>query len=125
MKNQNQKEKIAKKTILKVAIAIVALLVIIAIVYGSIIFINKKKRSYEIETIHDFNYYTLLKDGKTGVIDRQGNIIITPEYSTIKIPNPTKPVFICIYNYNSETGKYDIKVLNDKNEEIFKEYEES
>lgn len=124
MKNQNQKEKIAKKTILKVAIAIVALLVIIAIVYGSIIFINKKKRSYEIETIHDFNYYTLLKDGKTGVIDRQGNIIITPEYSTIKIPNPTKPVFICIYNYNSETGKYDIKVLNDKNEEIFKEYEE-
>lgn len=46
-----------------------------------------------------------------------GNIIITPQEQNIIIPNPQKPIFLCEQNGTK-------KFLNDKQEEIFTEYEE-
>ena len=41
----------------------------------------------------------------------------------IVIPNSKNDVFICTYDVNYSTGDYKTKVLNKKNEEIFKNYE--
>ena len=124
MKNQNATNKVNKELIKKCIIAILAIIITVSVIYTVISFINKNKREYEIEEISQFNYYTIKNDGKVGVIDTNGNQIIEPKYDGIKIPNPLKPVFICINNYNYETGEYDTKILNEREEEIFTQYEE-
>lgn len=40
------------------------------------------------------------------------------------IPNPSRPIFIGYFNYNSQKGEYQTEVINDKNEKIFKQYEQ-
>lgn len=124
MKNQNATKKINKELMNKIVIGVISLILVISLIYVAIYFMNKNKREYQIEEISEFNYYTIKDNNKVGVIDTKGNQIIAPEYDGIKIPNPLKPVFICINNYNYETGEYDTKILNDKNEELFTEYEE-
>ena len=41
------------------------------------------------------------------------------KYDMIQIPNPEEPVFICLKNYNAETGEYKTKILNDTGDELF------
>lgn len=41
----------------------------------------------------------------------------------IAIPDKEKPVFVCIYDVNDEEGTYKTRVLNEKNEEIFTNYD--
>ena len=60
----------------------------------------------------------ILGNDKVGVIDKNGKVIIEPEYLDVFIPNPSKDVFVCYTN--SETYKF----LNSKGEELYKEYEE-
>ena len=95
-------------------------LIILAIILGigvSIFAANQTKKEYTVETVKEFNYHILYKDEKMGVIDVNGNVIIEPKYEYIQLPNPSKPVFVCI------SGE-ETKVLNEKNEEIFSEYAE-
>ena len=107
-----------KKSIVMI---IIVLLIIIAIA-GYFIYrqIEKSGREYEIEKIdlQDYVYFILREDGKYGVINTNGDIIIHPEYTNVIIPNPKKAVFIC-YDENNQT-----KVLNQNNEQIFSEYEQ-
>ena len=124
MKNQNSKSKINIKIVKKIVLTIIAIILISIIAYTVNYFINKSKREYSIEEVKEFNYYLVRQDGKYGVIDRTGNLVVTNEYEDIIIPNPEKPVFICIYNYNLENGEYDTKILNNEGKEIFTEYEE-
>ena len=124
MKNQNSKSKINIKIVKKIVLTIIAIILISIIAYTVNYFINKSKREYSIEEVKEFNYYLVRQDGKYGVIDRTGNLVVTNEYEDIIIPNPEKPLFICIYNYNLENGEYDTKILNNEGKEIFTEYEE-
>lgn len=104
----------------KVIIVIIALLIIISVICGIVIILKKTKnesKDYKIEQITMWNYFNLYKDGKVGVINRNGDIIINPEYTLVQIPNPTKAVFIC-ENNNKKT------VLNENAQEIFLQYEE-
>ena len=98
---------------------IIVLLIIIAIA-GYFIYrqIEKNGREYEIEKIavQDYKYFILRQDGKYGVINTSGDIIIQPEHINVIIPNPQKAVFVC-YDENSNT-----KILNENNEQIFSEY---
>jgi hypothetical protein len=57
------------------------------------------------------------KQNKAGVISKNGNVLIEPEYTEIYIPNQSKDVFFC---YKDE----EVIVLNKKAEIIFKEFEE-
>ena len=87
---------------------------------ASIIIYQKKRKSnlaYEIEQVKEYNYFILKQDEKYGVIDKTGNIIITPEYSEVKIPNPEKGIFVCYQEENT-------KVCNERNEEILTQYSE-
>jgi len=104
------------KTIL--LIIIIAILIII----GIIIFNNRL--SYKIEKVTDIKYNILFQNNKYGVIDNQGNIIIESIYDSIQIPNPSKPVFICMSNYDIVAKQYEIKVLDDKKQEILTQYKD-
>ena len=122
MKFQERKD---NRKLKKISIIVLLVILIIAIISGIIIAINESKENYTVEKIEnaDINYYKIISNGKSGVIDKSGNIIIEPEYNTIKIPNPKEPIFICIYDYNATSGEYKTKVLNEKNEEILTNYE--
>lgn len=102
---------------------IIILILAIFILAISMVTINKN-RDYDIEVIKTRNYYELNENGKIGVINTRGEIIIEPIYDDIQIPNPLKPVFICLTNINKDKGTYKTTIRNDKNEEIFTEFDE-
>lgn len=96
---------------------IVVVVVIILLAFGIYFFLEHKKKEYNVTEVSDYKYYQLNENGKYGVIDTSGNIVIEPIYDNIKIPNPERAVFIC------EKDNKNL-VLNEKSEEIFTEYEE-
>lgn len=104
-------------------ITIVVAVIIIGMIWG-ISEIQKNNRDYEIEEITKGNYFLLLSGDKIGIINKQGEVIIEPTYDNIQIPNPLKPVFICYSNYDKQNNSYDITIKNEKNEEIFTEFDE-
>ncbi len=122
MKYQERKD---NRKIKKIFFIIMLIIVIIAIIIGINFIINKNKEKYTIDEISsdDIKYYRITSNGLSGVIDRNGNVIVKPEYNTVKIPNPKEPIFVCLFDYNPSTGEYKTKVLNDKNEELLTDYE--
>lgn len=99
-----------------IMIAVVAIILLGIISFGIYYFINKEKISYELEKVNEYNYFILRQGDLYGVIDKNSNIIVDVEYEQIKIPNPEKNVFVC-YKGN------EVKVLNEKKEEILTQYE--
>lgn len=104
-------------------IILITLAIFIAVGLGVFLWIQSSK-NYEIEEITSKDYYTLYQDGKVGVINTSGEVLIEPIYDSIQIPNPKKPVFICLSNYNKQKDSYNTTIRNEKNEEIFNQYEE-
>ena len=103
-----------KRYIVGIIVAVVIVLIVASVI--AYYFIKKAGREYEIETVKDYQYFILKNNNQSGVINRNGDILIEPKYEEVKIPNPEKAVFVC-YEEN------DSKVLNQNNEEIFSEYE--
>ncbi len=107
----------------KVFVILGFIVFLVVIIVGLIFFFkSKEKYDYKIEKVTQVNYNIVNIDDRYGVIDRTGNIIVDPIYDIIQIPNPSKDIFICLYDYNTETREYSTKVLNSKQEEIYKEY---
>lgn len=111
----------SKKNIIVLVIIILAIAAIIA---GIIICKNTGDKSYELEKVEQYSYFKLYQNERYGVMDRNGNVLIEATYDVVNIPNPSKPVFICYYDYNEETNEYKTKVLNDKKEQILTSYEQ-
>lgn len=105
---------------------IIICLGIIALIIGIISIIKhnkyKEKLNYSIEQITEENYFLLMQNNKYGVINKNGDIIIDPIYDVIEIPNPSKPLFICKNNYNSDTKEYNIQVFDDNKKQVLYEY---
>ena len=100
-------------------IIIIIAIIVIAVVATIIFCINKdNKYSVKLENIEksDAVYFLLQQDSKYGVIDKDGNVVVKPEYESVTIPNPTKDVFICSDDNDSS------KVLNNKGEQILSNY---
>lgn len=115
----NTEAKLNKK---KVAAVIIAILVIIMFIIGIKEILKDKPETTEKSFV--LAYYTIYENGKWGVIDTKENIIIEPSYSDmIIVPDNTKPIFICTENVNFENGTYESKAVNEKNEEIFTNYD--
>ena len=107
----------------KVKWIIIAIITIIIIAIAVSITINELQFHYKIEEIKEYNYFVLIENGKYGVIDKEGNNIIEPNYMAVQIPNPSKPIFVCISSYNQETKNYETTVYNEKREKIFEKYQ--
>ena len=104
---------------------LIIIFIILLILLG--LFIYKclaKDNKYDIkfEEISKRDYF-LVFDDKYGVIDKKGEIIVDAKFDMIQIPNPSKDIFICMSNYNSETGSYETKVYNKNKQELFTRYE--
>ncbi len=111
-----------KLNIKKVFAVIIAIAVIIMFVIGIKKLFNTES-NVQTKTVA-LRYFPVYTDGKWGVIDSSGNIIINPEYDEyIVIPDNTKPLFICTLNVDYDENTYDTKVINDKNEELFTDYD--
>ena len=103
-----------KKTI--ISIIIIVILIIVIAGYFYIKYLNEKAKNYEIAEITNYNYFVVKQGDKYGVIDNKANTIIDTKYDNVKIPNPEKGIFIC---YDGE----NTKVLNEKNQEIYTQYQ--
>ena len=103
-----------KKNRVKLIIIMLIVIAIIAVIVGTLLS-YKNSREYDIPDISEEKYFILYENGKYGVIDTKGDIIVDVNYDEIQIPNPTKPVFLCM-NENK------INIYNDKKENIFNEY---
>ena len=101
-------------------IKILAIFVIILLIIVTAIFVFYQSHTKEnsVQQNEPYEYFPLYAaDGTMGVVDRQGNEVIKPEYTDVYIPNLSKDVFIC---FNNE----QYTLLNKKGEEIFKEFDE-
>ena len=114
----DEEPKLNMKKVFAVAIAIIVIIMFIFIIKG---LLSKDTTTGKITTK---NYFATYKDNKWGVIDSTGNTVIDPSYKEmIIVPNSKSGVFICTYDVNYETGEYKTKALNEKNQEIFTQYE--
>lgn len=105
-----------KKTIVKLIFLIIIIIAIGA--FFIIRNIQEKAKTYEIATIEkeDYQYFVYNTEGKYGVIDKAGKTIIPANYTQVKIPNPSKAVFVCYTDENTQ-------VYNEKNETIFTDFQ--
>lgn len=113
-----------QKLNLKKVFAVIATIVIIILFIVGIKQILKADKNTLASKNIELHYFTLFKDGNWGVINSSGDTIIEPANSEmVVIPNKAKPVFICTYEVNYIDGTYKTKVVNEKNQEIFTDYE--
>lgn len=85
--------------------------------------INYEYSKYQIVSIQAINvanpiaYHLSAVNGKYGVIDENGNVVLENMYKDVEIPNMYKDIFVCTL----EDGR--INVLNSKSEILYKDYE--
>lgn len=117
-KRYDDEPKLNIKKVFAVIIAIVVIVMFIFIIKG---LLTKDDVSGKITSE---SYFVVFKDNKWGVINSVGNYVIDPSYAEmIIVPNKKSGVFIVTYDIDYDSGTYKTKVLNEKNQEIFKEYE--
>lgn len=104
-----------KKTF-RIRMTIISIILIGLIVFGIYLLVKNSSKKYEIEEVKEYNYFVVKQDNLYGVIDRSGNIVVDAKYDDVKIPNPEKAIFLCTKDEN-------IKILNEKGEEILTQYE--
>lgn len=116
-KRYDDEPKLNYKKVFAVIIAVIVLVMFIIMIK------NILSGGDDSGRITSSSYFALYDENKWGVIDNNGNTIISPSYEEmIIIPNSKKDVFLCTYDINEETGEYKTKALNSKNEEIFTDY---
>ena len=114
-KKKNNKRNVHK--VLKLSILIILVIAIILVVTNLL-----KNKEVSLQEVTEYNYFITSINGKFGVIDKTGKTIIEPQYDYIQIPNPSKPIFVCLYDYNVENKEYTSKILNENNKEILSKY---
>lgn len=117
VKNKKSKNRKNPKKIVKLILLTILLLAIIITITNLV-----KNKKVEYKEVTEYNYFITSINGKSGVIDKTGKTIIEAQYDYIQIPNPSKPVFVCLYGENEENKEYSSKVLNENNKEIFGKY---
>lgn len=111
----------SKLNLKKVLGVIVAFAVVIMIIVSITKLIKTSSKKVEVKTV---SYYTSFENGKFGVINNEGNTVINAEYNEIiVIPNSTRPIFLCTYDIDDESGTYKTKAVNENNEEILTGYD--
>lgn len=107
----------------KVFAVILIFLLIIALIIGikKLLKSNSKSIAGKIETVC---YYTIYDNGKWGVINSYGEMVVDAKYDEmIVIPESNQDIFICIHDANYQEGTYKTKVINSKQKEIIKGYD--
>ena len=112
-----------KLNIKKVIATIFIFTILVAMIFGIISMLGNDSKSVagKIENIY---YYTIYTNGKWGVINSYGDIVIEPSYDEmIVIPDKAQDIFICMYDVDYSNGEYKTKVINSKNKEVIKDFD--
>ncbi len=104
----------------KIQIIVIAIIILLIPIIS--ITVNKLNKYYRVERVNKERYFVLISKEKSGVIDEKGEIIIEPKYYKVSIPNPSRDIFVCYYDYNEESGTFKTKVINSKGTELFTKY---
>ena len=105
----------------KVIATIIVIIGIIMIVLSIKKLLSGDEKNKDISTLT--SYVSVVENGKWGVIDNKGNIVVDLIYDEmIIIPNKTKDVFVCTYNVNYSNETFKTKVINKEKEMILSEY---
>ena len=107
-----------KKRFLICIIPIVLIIGIIVIIVCN----NRKKYEYNVEKLETINYFLFVQNNKYGVIDRDGQVVVEPNFDIIEIPNPSKDVFICKNNYDVNKKEYSVQVFDKNKNQILYQY---
>ena len=75
-----------------------------------------KKYTLETVTEEECKYFPVFADGKYGVLNENGDMIVQNKYEDVVIPNQKKAVFIC----EKSDGSYE--TLNEYGEKIYDKY---
>lgn len=112
----------SKLNIKKVIAVIIAMIVIVMFVIGLQKLLGMAKDNKN--AIASISYYPVYTNGKWGVIDSNGTIIIEPTMEElITIPDNKTDLFICTYDVDYTNQTYQTKVLNAKQKELFEKYD--
>lgn len=114
IKIQIRKRKLIKGILIILGLTLIGLLIAFII--------SSRKVKVKDEDVSEYNYFLVESEGKIGIIDKNGNLIINTEYDYIQLPNPEKPIFICFFDYNEELDEYNSKVINDRGETLYTDY---
>lgn len=107
----------------KVAATIIAIIVFIMIIVSLKNLFTNNDNTKDVSTLT--TYISAYENNKWGIIDNKGNIIIDCNYEEmIVVPDKNKAIFICVENPNYSNDTYTTKVVNEKGEKIFTEYNE-
>lgn len=106
---------------------IIIVSIILVLIIGIIIFLiekNKRDRDYELLEVSEYKFWNLTANGKQGVIRKDGQVILDPEFDEVLIPNQDKAVFVAkkgdesaVYSDNKEkilTDYDDVDVISVK-----------
>ena len=104
-----------KKIVIIIIVVIFILAMLAGIGYIVMDKINLSRRDYTIEKIETSNYFVVKQGEKYGVINSKGENVIESKYDLVKIPNPSKEIFIC---YEGEKAI----ALNSEEKQLFQEY---
>ena len=96
----------------KISWITISIIIFISLVIS--IYIPNRKKIEETEDV-SINY-SVIQDGEKFGVEKNGEVIIEPQYDEIIIPNPHREVFCC----KKEENKM---FVNSENKEIFKGYE--
>lgn len=108
---------------IKKVIATILAFVVIVLVIASIVMILKRKNK-EVTPIQDVEYFAAYVNSKWTVINSKGEQLNNISYDdVITVPDSQKNVFIVQYDvdYSNMTSK--TKAINEKNEQLFSNYE--
>lgn len=103
---------------------VISVILAIAVIVMFAISLNHLLNTETPEATGDIAYFTILENNKWGVMNSKGEVIVQPAYDEmIVIPDSTKPIFFCTYDVNFENGSYKTRVVNEKEENLFTNYE--
>ena len=103
---------------------VISVILAIAVIVMFAISLNHLLNTEAPEATGDLAYFTILENNKWGVMNSKGEVVVQPAYDEmIVIPDSTKPIFFCTYDVNFENGSYKTRVVNEKEENLFTNYE--
>ena len=79
--------------------AVLIFILIVILIIATCVY-NYLKTRYDVEEVLEEMYLISMQNDKVGVVDNEKNVIIEPQYFKIQIPNPSKAIFVCFYDYN-------------------------
>ena len=93
------------------------------ILLKSFVKLFKHDKKDNIEDIQK-RYFSAYENGKWGIIDQTGNIVISTSYDEmLVVPNTKKDIFIYAYDIDETTETYKTKAINAKKESLFLDYD--